>query len=1766
MTEISLLTRAAFKALGMTSADANKLIEFRVLNGGQISDAMMDRLSEKLSSAGSKVLKSALRTQGMVQAPQPLNVASLVLVPDPAMVSAPGITITIGFRRLVDDEDFEGTIPFTLSGENRIPIHDVSLAHLIRYRVKLASGDVIAERILRPVQSTGELVGSGWAANPPLSAGETLQGTKTAMAARLHVDTRRPPAAAPKPGSAMPAFARRGRFHVIGQPDFGFAGYSLSAALASPALLGAIAGTLDTASGSTAAQIRFTTSDAGFAALAATLPLVAGEIDNSGSFRLKQDGISPTGLMGWVWVLSGPETVVGFRPDPTPASSAPEALIYLPGALAALPIGGLPRDVTEAELLARPDLFTDDPGTSCRPFSSTGRILGEKRFRTVLRVTQPQVALAGLDPITFEDQSKRPVDFPRRGVGPDNLIDYEADPSRFQAESVAFGHIIEHVVRYRSNGYSLGNIAHSLTLAPREKRRIMRVEFARGERASRVEGTDFEEQVADRLDAQRDYDVAVAGALNEWSRGSSSAVSAGGAVGAGGAPGPVVIGGGLAGGGAQSDASQTSHRDTTASESQRLRDAIRRYGESLRKLESTVVTESTQTESITGVSEVVQNINYTRALSIVYYEILRHLRVDTEVGAVSECVFVPMPIRRFTDARIARHRKVLGRFARGWLEQSVFRYLDDIQRNFSGSDIPDGKRADHPLTQLSGSLTFRMGIEIPSGGTPRDSVATDSETQLHQTSQALEGAWEPFASILPMPVGVLATTLAQMRGRPGEINALFRNEIAPAMARAALDNLTLSGAQAIDSVDFTSVTPYRRGVQIRVDFDVALDGSLTRRMLQHLVLRMDPKGSLPRGSYLNLVGGSINFATEHYRGRISIPSGSHDLLSPGTGQPDPMGALMTLLCTDSDNLHLRNTLHDGYAKLQQKLDAETFRYHKAIWMGLDRDELYALLDGYAISPTDGRSIASVINPHPLGVLGNSLVFATRTDWPLDERHASFAALKAQYTSGLPPADPIRISLPTSGLYARAHMDDCIAAEEHDGSFDWVFANTEPDLADFPAGMFASRATPVQGLTPTAFPETIINLQNAPAAPTPTGLGSTLGVLGTDAFRDITGLAGTQENLRAAMSNATSLAASGISQGAKLAELAADARAGKDLNAFGAAVRKAVDGGQLSAAKGEDALAKMADRKGRGAQPADAGDLHGKVLDTDGEASHSSTSSDGVTKTTTKKSPTRKPEPKTDIFVIAMPDPNTPQVLFLNFATGKSELRPKHIRYLEELAAIIGVSIDDVQSIEGHASPSGSEDSNLELGADRALGLFDRLHRLVKPLGAAPDYSPALVSSSGESGSYRSRFAHVPALDKVPGAGDPNDPVEKAVLFTLKPGVDLTRKPEKISIGGQEVLFINNFLFIGGVIYCALPDGRVKEIDRGDISLLTDNVVDSTVSIGDTSVAVSVGDVSIAPSVSVAPVFNFSLTLGNGNSFNFGLDADTPAFIAPTVVPALADRLMTDWTIKLFEPRISNARSMADLLTELANLILPIAGGATAPSSGQQLLQKILTKARGIAGDAAVPDKPRALVDVLIAELGLTPVKTLLEMVRFGQIRMDGLITAKDPATSLEATVKGRFTAPGIVMGSRGPATPGAPDDVTIILNNASYKTSVSLTLNSWASQRNFQEFSFIDNGVVDAVLSGSLAAATLNKAIADLVTSVLPDIVAFVPNAVGQRLFDLLRNMHVLMAKYAPNATAHVRLFKDDDAGQIDPADVNSTGPELRIITMTPGSIAFTKI
>jgi hypothetical protein len=921
--------------------------------------------------------------------------------------------------------------------------------------------------------------------------------------------------------------------------------------------------------------------------------------------------------VGWIWMLLGPTSWLGYQNDPPDAGTGGTSIIILPGSSTGA--GGGPRgpdssmsdtlgasrlsptvppmDFDEAQALTNPGLFADDPGASCFPFANPQRILGERPFFTVLRVDQPQVGSEGslaisrplilnlapplrtstlsstfsAGPVTGlvagvpdTDMARvartfriaagtaaagerrnqvqelvnavvnRPISTfwrdwllnratPREPVSPRHPIEWEGDPALYQAASVAGGHILENRVQWRSNGYSLGDVAHTLTLAPRQTRRISKVSWRRQERASRREITTATDQVTETTLRERDYSDAVASSLDEWSKGGSRSSTTGAAGGIGFALGPIVIGGGASHGSASSSSWQTGGRRVAASEQQQLRDAIRQFADSIRRLESTVVTEITQEEEVEGISETVRNINYCHALTVIYHEILRHYRVDTAFAGVRECLFVPFAISPFDVNKALKWRDKL---RNGMLIRSLrwaLDHLDEVANAWIDSNIPAGPRSAHPINYISGSAYIKLSIERP------------GDREEEGDAEKFRQEWTRIARLLGQPASV---AIAEMNRENVNRDTYFQRKIAPTMASKWVNRLELVIGGAPVAADFTLNSSYAFGGTVRVDFTVPVGGAYNRESLTTVTLRT--KDSLPTGSVANLTRLEVRYFTDHFDYIARSVPGANDLIEPDTGDPDTAGAATLMPLSEWERQDLRRVIEDAVDQLIVHLNANAMHYHKVIWWQMDRDELFMLLDGFtapygrrlengAWVEDTGRSIASVVEREPLGILGNSLVYRVAGGVFLGiDGHQSPDELHRYYYDGAVKPQPLRVSLPTDGLYAQALMDSCNACEEHFGSTDWVLTNAEPELEAL-ADQLGTRRSEPQDLEPSQFPQTLINLQNAPAAPDPTGLSGILqAVTNASAFRDMAGLAGTQANALGALTQAASLA-SGFGQ-------------------------------------------------------------------------------------------------------------------------------------------------------------------------------------------------------------------------------------------------------------------------------------------------------------------------------------------------------------------------------------------------------------------------------------------------------------------------------------------------------------------------------------------------------------------------------------------------------------------------------------------------------------
>ncbi|MHA7854918.1 DUF2272 domain-containing protein [Marinobacter shengliensis] len=1065
----------------------------------------------------------------------------------------------------------------------------------------------------------------------------------------------------------QPVLERSGRFVTLGQVDRRFDDYSLSVDLIDTeakhqAISSLLAQNADNGTNARSAEVALDTHTAGHLG---ALSLTGADLKFDGSFHVKRPFNAGTEANGWIWVLNGPKLIVGYQSDGSVYTPLRDLRIMLPWQD---PVsdgeeqvngsccnnGHPPLNMDEDSLLNDPDLFSDDPGSFCRPFSNPARILGERRFQTVFRVEQPEIEstsntkpdyrgliaprdanefrmmstamvaseqpdseAAGVSRARFSIDTaslqrflpKNPgvfmppikaIDFlplpklpwlnKRQPVSARNPIDWDGDTTKYQALSVAGGHIMEWRVQWRSNGYSLGDVAHTLTLAPRQTRRIVKLDWRRREASIRRETSQFAEEVSQSTFSDRDYHNAVRSNLNEWSKGGSSSKTTGVAGGIGFALGPVVIGGGAAHGRASSSSWQQGGRSVSAAEEQSLRDAIRQFGDSLRQYESTVVNEVSQDESIEGVSEVVRNPNYCHSLTVIYHEILRHIRVDTVLAGVRECLFVPFAIRPFTFSRVIRWRDVFERYLQKRDLRWALKYTEDIQNHWQGSDVPAGPRKAQPLESLTGTIYIKLGIERP-----RDEVVSDQiDDQLSEEGAVGEKittrVWQAYANILPIPVGQI---VARIRGfSAAQRDAYFQREIAPAMARRWVDRLRLDSQNGeLEGTDFTLVGEYRFNRTVRVDFNVPSEALAGNKREDIAKLILSATEHLPKGSVANVTSANIHFHTSHYERRVSSPRGTDDLISPPawddneTDRPAPSeSATLSFRPSNWEEQNMRLEAEKANRKLLEHINDNLHYYHKVIWWTMDRDELYMLLDGFAISPSDGRSIASVVEREPIAIMGNTLVFKVAAGAFLGiNGHESYEDAFRYYKGEGAPAMPMRISLPTDGLYAQAIMDECNACEEHEGSTDWVLKDEDPALADFPGNFFDSRRSQPQDMTPTNMPDSIINLQNAPAAPAPQGFGDILGaVANSNAFRDMAGLEGTQKNALGALNSAANLAGQfgGFALQTRLAELQAEKDAGANFDKKRAAIDRAVEKGSMSKQDGEAALRKQAEQMGQ----------------------------------------------------------------------------------------------------------------------------------------------------------------------------------------------------------------------------------------------------------------------------------------------------------------------------------------------------------------------------------------------------------------------------------------------------------------------------------------------------------------------------------------------------------------------------------------------------------
>jgi hypothetical protein len=342
----------------------------------------------------------------------------------------------------------------------------------------------------------------------------------------------------------------------------------------------------------------------------------------------------------------------------------------------------LGKEADEAVLAAQADNgFRERPSAPAQLLPGMiGSVASSVRYTTFIRDTE----LRNLTFKVHEDcMIPLPISSPLKEPG--SLADiFETQ----RCPVLHLGYMCDHRQRWINVGTHLGEVTHSVSLAPGESRNIALVNWHRRQLTALEEQTRTREDLSMTFVQNRALEEITSAVAKEHQSGGtqteantfSTAVGIVGTIGVSAGIGAAIgtaitpgvgtaigaVAGGVAGavaGGAVFSGSETlgtieadteGNREIVAEVQQRISLTTSQAASAVRSLWSTVVVEDVQAESVQATTSNITNYKHMHALNIEYYEVLQHYLTRIEVERVQPIVFVPFTFLDFTRFRFIR--------------------------------------------------------------------------------------------------------------------------------------------------------------------------------------------------------------------------------------------------------------------------------------------------------------------------------------------------------------------------------------------------------------------------------------------------------------------------------------------------------------------------------------------------------------------------------------------------------------------------------------------------------------------------------------------------------------------------------------------------------------------------------------------------------------------------------------------------------------------------------------------------------------------------------------------------------------------------------------------------------------------------------------------------------------------------------------------------------------------------------------------------------
>ena len=696
--------------------------------------------------------------------------------------------------------------------------------------------------------------------------------------------------------------------------------------------------------------------------------------------------------------------------------------------------------------------------------------------------------------------------------------------ANFGYSAPAVGAILTFSQSWFAHGVTLGNLLHSVALAPGESTRIAVMDWARRTSASGQENISEAERLTNTSSHNRaisEVQEAVATEVQSgFSKSSGKSTTSAGGGGFGFSAGPISIGGSgssaTTSSSAESFTSSSGSRNLAASMNQRISDSTQQAASSVRERRASIIKEVSESEQQTISSRIIANYNHMHALTVQYYEVIEIYRVNVQLQQAERCLFIPMKLVDFTDAIIERYRAILADAA---INQRIRELLSNEFGVVSVQATLPMRRFDNIFDRVSGVDRVIMRAST-------EASAENPEPSPTSPTPAEPATPVPTPPVSPRnPMGILTA--------PGPL-AWVNEEIFRA-ARITMVNVTKPGRSDIFLPGDVELSGLSFAISSPIDAAVNLSGV-------QLVLHS--------GAFINLSGRSpVDWAVsdsiplqeiDKIRVTSRSPSkflGKMSLQLTHGGARFPISLPVEILPNATEQQLCRIVPNDTSSELRTHLEKHRLHYSQAIWRSLDSSSIALLVSGFTF---DGMSVANQIDPNPVMVAGNYLVFRMPGyvessgvfNPPIREDNTPEATARKNWKTWLSERGLILgaetvseqiVPIPTGGVFAEAVLGRSNSAERLDATRFWNWQDSPIPLQppEIAAIQMESRAQPID-VTPGHLGTPILNIMNPTSLPDPTGVGSIIGALQNgNMFRDMSGLAATAGLAQSLASNATS---------------------------------------------------------------------------------------------------------------------------------------------------------------------------------------------------------------------------------------------------------------------------------------------------------------------------------------------------------------------------------------------------------------------------------------------------------------------------------------------------------------------------------------------------------------------------------------------------------------------------------------------------------------------